>query len=151
MTVDPLAPYMQVQAIPHTSEPEILLIRPSFGPEDPRWAPLIQQAREVADLACYTPIVVPAGMSVDVVSLQEAIRKLEDGLPRGHQWRDVATDPPPTDGTKVLAVWGMLPEITWYSANDGGWQSDNTGSPSHWMPLPDVPKPTLPVESAQAR
>ena len=69
-----------------------------------------------------------------------------------YRWRPISTAPA---NEKVL-VW--VPDfnkitIAWYSTKTGLWPADqeyndddepcNVGLPSHWMPIPNPPKPQL--------
>lgn len=68
------------------------------------------------------------------------------------RWRDVRTDPPPRDGTRVL-VWSDEPEVAWWdrSLHAEGWTTDCEGFVretyfTHWQhitpPLPTAPEDT---------
>ena len=70
---------------------------------------------------------------------------VRQGLEEAHTWQTIASAP--LDGTCVLLYWlseGDYPITGWYD-NEWGYQ-DRDGrpiirtGPTHWMPLPEVPK-----------
>lgn len=85
-----------------------------------------------------------ASVQLCIKLLDAAPRVAAPAVPEG--WRDIATDPPPKDGTEILVFWQSVagPKRAVAKFEDGHWRRDKHGhvNPTHWQDLAAAPKVT---------
>jgi hypothetical protein len=123
-----------------------------FAAKLPESAALIARVREAAMNDTPTPLTDAADAEIQTHQtywdskywhLCDFARSLERQIPR---WLPIESAP--RDGTPIMLAWPFWsdhPVVGWWSAKWNAWESNvnlnHEEPPTHWMPLPEPPKP----------
>lgn len=99
---------------------------------------------------------------VEISVMRSLLALAREALEKREGWRDIATNPPPKNGTEVL-LWGECSRdgerypadanVGWWFEGDR-WRTrcpDERINPTHWQPLPSPPGSSLPKPAEAAR